>query len=76
MLRDAFVSWFYMWWRRYLHYRYLKSDLYRFNLSPSSLWMLLLPVVVVVFVPCLGLSGSYGVWVGDGIGAQGVLMWY
>ena len=34
----------------------LKSDLYRFHLSPSSLWTLLLPVVVVIFVLCLGVA--------------------
>ena len=49
-----------------------------FDLSPRSLWTLLLQVVdvMVVFIPCLGLVRSYGVWVGDGIGDTGVLMWY
>ena len=70
MLLDAFISWFYTWWKRYLRYRCLKSDLYRFDLSPSSFWVLLLPVVEVIFVLFLGLGGSYGVWVGDGIGGS------
>ena len=34
-----------------------KSDIYRFGSPPSSLWTLSLPVVVVVFVLCLGLGG-------------------
>ena len=41
-------------WIWYLRYRYLKTGLYGFGLSPSSLWTLSLPVVVVVFV-----SGSW-----------------
>ena len=44
----------------------LKTDFHGLGLSPSSLWTLSLPVVGMVL--CLGLGGSYGAWVSDGIG--------
>ena len=61
MLLEAFICWY----NSCLHIvvtvpalQVVKSDCYRFGLSPNSWWTLLLPVVVVVFVLCLGLCGS------------------